>query len=99
MHSLRLAVEICAICKPSVNSVEEKAFLGPLKCVQKNMGDNEGLASLSQSGEPLAGKDSSLDRDSKKRLFLSRLAFPLESWEKRRIAESSPLASNGGRKD
>lgn len=43
------------------------------------MGDNEGLASLSQSGEPLVGKDSSLDRDSKKRL--SRLAFPLESRE------------------
>ncbi len=78
---MRLAVEICAICKPGLNSVEEKAFLSPLKCVQKNMGDNEGLASLSQSDEPLVGKYSPLDRDSKKRLFLSRLAFPLECRE------------------
>lgn len=58
---------------------EEKAFLSLLKCIQMNTGDNEGLAPLSQSCEPLAGKASSLDLVSEKRLFSPRLAFSLRS--------------------
>ena len=65
---VRLAVEICAICKRSLSILsKEKAFLDPLKCVQKNMGDNEGLAPLSLSVlQAISGSGSSLHLHSKK---------------------------------
>lgn len=62
MNVTKSPLFMCSLCDelPFVNSVsvlsKEKAFLSPLKCIQKNMGDNEGLASLSSSSEPLVGK-------------------------------------------
>lgn len=43
---------VSAVSIPS----EEKAFLSLLKCVQRNAGDNEGLALLFESCEPLVEK-------------------------------------------